>query len=60
MLRYVSAWLLYPLAERHQGRQIRAKVSVLRRHMAGSFAERMTWTKTRLASSLARAGADVP
>ena len=60
MLRYVSAWLLYPLAERHQGRQIRAKVATLRRHMAGSFAERMSWARTRLASSLARAGADVP
>jgi phenylacetate-CoA ligase len=60
MLRYISAWLLFPVAERHLGRQIRAKAAVVRRQMSATFAERAAWAKLQLASILERAGTEVP
>ena len=60
MLRYFNAWLLYPLAERYQGRRIRAKASRLRRQMRMSFAERRAGPNRNWPTQLERAGDEVP
>jgi len=60
MLRYFNAWCLYPLAERYQGRRIRAKADVLRRQTRMGWSERRDWVKSRLAGQLERAGEEVP
>lgn len=60
MLRALCAWAVYPLAERAQGRQIRAKVPAVRRQMALPFAERVALRRSQLADVLERAGRDVP
>jgi phenylacetate-CoA ligase len=60
MLRYLSAWVLYPIAERRLGRQIRSKAAVVRRLMSASFSERSARARTQLAAQLERAASDVP
>jgi phenylacetate-CoA ligase len=60
MLRYAGARVLYPLAERRLGRQIRAKADALRHQMAASFAERRAWVGKHLAAHLQRAASEVP
>jgi phenylacetate-CoA ligase len=60
MLRYLSAWVLYPLAERRLGRAIRSKAAVLRRQFRAGFGQRRAWAQTQLAAVLTRAGRDVP
>jgi phenylacetate-CoA ligase len=60
MLRYLNARLLYPIAERYQGRDIRAKAEVLRQQMRWPWAERRAWAQAQLAMQLERAGEDVP
>ena len=60
MLRYLSAWILYPMAERRTGREIRSKATIVRRQMGASFAERRAGAESQLATALERAGHDVP
>ncbi len=60
MLRSISARVLYPLAERRLGRQIRVKAEVLRGQVKSSFAERRAWAGAQLAAHLERAGSEVP
>ena len=56
MLRYFNAWVLYPLAERWAGRDIRHKVAALRREIALPAVERLARRKKQLAELLSRAG----
>ena len=60
MLRYFNAWVVYPLAERWAGRDIRHKVAALRRDIALPAAERLARRKKQLAELLSRAGERVP
>src|SRR5438105_3615569 len=60
MLRYLNAWLFYPIAERYQGRDIRAKAEVLRQQMRWPWPQRRAWAHAQLAEQLERAGEDVP
>lgn len=60
MLRYLNAWLVYPLAERCQGRQIRSKAQQIRAEMRLPFAARHTRRPRQLAAVLAAAARDVP
>jgi phenylacetate-CoA ligase len=60
MLRHLSAWLFYPIAERYQGRRIRDKANLLRRHLRLSFSERRAWAQSQLREQLERAGREVP
>src|SRR4051794_248687 len=60
MLRYFNALLLYPLAERHLGRQIRSKARALRAHAERPFAERRAWAQRQMAALVERAGCEVP
>jgi len=60
MWRTLSARLLYPLAERHQRRQIRDKARLVAEHMRLSLRERKPLIQAQLAASLERAGCDVP
>ncbi len=60
MFRFFSAWVLYPMAERHLGRKIREKTSLVRRQMSASFPERRANARTCLATQLERAASDVP
>jgi phenylacetate-CoA ligase len=60
MFRQLHAWLLYPLAERWLGRDIRSKAAGLRTDMAAAFAARRARRQARLADMLAAAGRDVP
>lgn len=60
MLRYFNAWVVYPLAERYQGRQIRGKAATLRAEMRLPFAQRQAQRPRQLAAMLAAAERDVP
>jgi len=60
MLRHLNAWLLYPLAERLQGRQIRAKLRALDSELKLPWTERALLRRRQLAAALARAGEYVP
>jgi len=60
MLRYFNAWVLYPLAERYEGRNIRAKTHAVRREMAEPLAARLVRRRQQIAAVLARAGGRVP
>ena len=60
MLRHLSDRLLYPIAERVAGRQIRAKAACSASSSNAPFAERRAGQPSRLAEQLARAGGDVP
>jgi phenylacetate-CoA ligase len=52
--------VLYPLAERRLGRQIRVKADALRKQVNSTFAERQAWVRTQMAAHLERAGCEVP
>jgi phenylacetate-CoA ligase len=56
----LSAYVVYPLAERLEGRAIRPKIAALRRHYALTGAERRAVAASRLADVVACAGAQVP
>ncbi|MGD9723329.1 MAG: hypothetical protein AB7O59_18150 [Pirellulales bacterium] len=60
MFGHLSARVLYPLAERRLGRQIRAKADVIRRQMSASFVERRAWAASQLAAQLEHAAEAVP
>ncbi len=60
MLRHFNAWLVYPLAERWQGRQIRGKAALVRAEMRAPFAQRRGQHPEQLAAVLANAQRDVP
>jgi len=56
----VSANIAYPLAEKHEKRQIREKVHALRRHYRQPFAQRLEQAKAALVDTLQFAGKEVP
>lgn len=60
MLRVLAAKAAYPLAERLQGRRIRAKVPALRAQMSLSFRDRALQRRKQIAELLERARTDVP
>lgn len=60
MLNYLSAYVLYPMAEWSQGRRIGSKFRAFRRWMARPFAERRRQAQQRLAEVLHLAGCHVP
>ncbi len=60
LLRWLKGHALYPACEAWEGRDIRAKLRVLRQTMAVPFAQRRSARLARLATVVARAGATVP
>ncbi len=60
MLPYLNAWLVYPLAERWLGRQIRPKAAQLRAEMGLPFEQRSARRPRQLSALLATAARDVP
>ena len=60
LLKSVAAGLLYPLAEQLERRDVRSKLSELRRHYGLPTAERQRIARQRLVDMLHFAGASVP
>lgn len=60
MLNYAKPFILYPLAEKYLGRDIRSKVKALKHLEAQSPDERAIHQRKRLAEVVASAGAHVP
>jgi phenylacetate-CoA ligase len=56
----VSANIAYPLAERHEKRQVREKVKALRRHYSQPFSQRLVQAQAALVDTLHFAGSEVP
>jgi phenylacetate-coenzyme A ligase PaaK-like adenylate-forming protein len=59
-LRLLNSYALYPLAERLQGRRIRSKLRILRRHAKQPFQQRKTAQLQRLTQVLHLAAESVP
>ncbi|MCA9100184.1 MAG: hypothetical protein R3C10_17330 [Pirellulales bacterium] len=60
MLRFINAWVVYPLAQYREGRDILSKVRQLRQQARQSFTERRRLRQRQLANVLEHAGEEVP
>jgi phenylacetate-CoA ligase len=56
----VSAYVAYPIAEHKEQRDVRSKVSELRRHYRQPFSERLAQAQASLVETLRFAGSQVP